>query len=85
MQSKIGSLAWMFWSDPAKHFDTSGKSPALFHHHAICKTPMVLLCGGTAQRHKPGTDVKTASETLETQSQQLGHQVTDFLGKIRAA
>jgi methyl-accepting chemotaxis protein len=30
-------------------------------------------------------DVKTASETLETQSQQLGHQVTDFLGKIRAA
>ncbi len=30
-------------------------------------------------------DVKAASETLETQSQQLGHQVTDFLGKIRAA
>ncbi|QDW41031.1 HAMP domain-containing protein [Bradyrhizobium sp. KBS0727] len=30
-------------------------------------------------------DVKSASETLETQSQQLGHQVTDFLGKIRAA
>jgi methyl-accepting chemotaxis protein len=30
-------------------------------------------------------DVKTASERLETQSQQLGHQVTDFLGKIRAA
>jgi methyl-accepting chemotaxis protein len=30
-------------------------------------------------------DVKIASETLETQSQQLGHQVTDFLGKIRAA
>jgi methyl-accepting chemotaxis protein len=30
-------------------------------------------------------DVKLASETLETQSQQLGNQVTEFLGKIRAA
>jgi methyl-accepting chemotaxis protein len=30
-------------------------------------------------------NVKQASETLETQSQQLGKQVTDFLGKIRAA
>ena len=30
-------------------------------------------------------DVKLASETLETQSQQLGSQVTQFLGKIRAA
>jgi methyl-accepting chemotaxis protein len=30
-------------------------------------------------------DVKHASQTLETQSQQLGNQVTDFLGKIRAA
>jgi methyl-accepting chemotaxis protein len=30
-------------------------------------------------------DVKRASDTLETQSQQLGSQVTDFLGKIRAA
>jgi methyl-accepting chemotaxis protein len=30
-------------------------------------------------------DVKRASETLEIQSQQLGNQVTDFLGKIRAA
>jgi methyl-accepting chemotaxis protein len=30
-------------------------------------------------------NVKDASETLETQSQHLGHQVTDFLGKIRAA
>jgi hypothetical protein len=29
--------------------------------------------------------VKVASQTLETQSQQLGNQVTDFLGKIRAA
>jgi methyl-accepting chemotaxis protein len=30
-------------------------------------------------------DVKRASETLETQSQQLGNQVTQFLGRIRAA
>jgi hypothetical protein len=30
-------------------------------------------------------NVKQASETLETQSQQLGIQVTQFLGKIRAA
>jgi methyl-accepting chemotaxis protein len=29
--------------------------------------------------------VKQASETLETQSRQLGEQVSDFLGKIRAA
>ena len=30
-------------------------------------------------------NVKLASETLETQSRQLGHQVSDFLGKIRVA
>jgi len=30
-------------------------------------------------------NVKQASEILENQSQQLGSQVTDFLGKIRAA
>jgi methyl-accepting chemotaxis protein len=30
-------------------------------------------------------NVKSASETLENQSQHLGRQVTDFLGKIRAA
>jgi methyl-accepting chemotaxis protein len=30
-------------------------------------------------------NVKQASETLETQSRELGHQVSDFLGKIRAA
>ncbi|HEX9209048.1 MAG TPA: methyl-accepting chemotaxis protein [Bradyrhizobium sp.] len=30
-------------------------------------------------------NVKQASETLETQSRQLGNQVSDFLGKIRAA
>jgi hypothetical protein len=31
-----GSLAWMLY--PRKHFDTSGKSVAPFHHRAICKT-----------------------------------------------
>ena len=31
---------------PRKHFDTSGKSAALFHHHAICKTPMALPNNG---------------------------------------
>jgi hypothetical protein len=30
-------------------------------------------------------NVKHASETLENESQQLGSQVNDFLGKIRAA
>ena len=30
-------------------------------------------------------DVRRASQTLETQSQHLGNQVTEFLGKIRAA
>jgi len=30
-------------------------------------------------------NVKLASETLETQSKQLGNQITNFLGKIRAA
>jgi methyl-accepting chemotaxis protein len=30
-------------------------------------------------------NVRQASKTLETQSQQLGNQVTEFLGKIRAA
>jgi hypothetical protein len=29
-----------------KHFDTSGKSGALFHHRAICKTPMALPDNG---------------------------------------
>ena len=30
-------------------------------------------------------DVNHASQTLEIQSQQLGNQVTQFLGKIRVA
>jgi hypothetical protein len=29
-----------------KQFDTSGKSPALIHHHAICKTLTVLPDNG---------------------------------------
>jgi hypothetical protein len=32
--------------DPAKTFDTSGKSAALIHHHAICKTPKALSDNG---------------------------------------
>jgi hypothetical protein len=39
-------------SDPAKTFDTSGKSPALFHHHAICKTPMALPGNGLSGAKK---------------------------------
>jgi len=31
-----------------KHFDTSGKSEALFHHRAICKTPLTLPDTGFA-------------------------------------
>jgi hypothetical protein len=38
MQSSMVSLAWMLSAIPRKHFDTSGKSAALLHHHAICKT-----------------------------------------------
>jgi hypothetical protein len=41
MQSNMVLLAWMLWAIQRKHFDTSGKSPALFYHHAICKTPVV--------------------------------------------
>src|SRR5712664_1589949 len=33
-------------SDPAKTFDTSGKSEALYHHNAICKTPIALPNNG---------------------------------------
>jgi hypothetical protein len=34
MQSSMVSLAWMLSAIPRKHFDTSGKSVALSHHHA---------------------------------------------------
>jgi hypothetical protein len=43
MQSNRGSRAWMHY--PRKHFDTSDKSAAPFHHRAICKT-----AHGTAHR-----------------------------------
>jgi hypothetical protein len=46
MQSSLPSPAWMLERSERKHFDTSGKSPALFHHHAICRTPMVLPDNG---------------------------------------
>jgi hypothetical protein len=35
---------------PRKHFDTSGKSAALLHHHAISKTPMALPYKGSSAR-----------------------------------
>src|SRR5882762_10480583 len=40
-------VAWCRWHRCferilRKHFDTSGKSAALLHHRAICKTPMAL-------------------------------------------
>jgi hypothetical protein len=34
--AKKQGVAMDAWIDPAKHFDTSGKSPALLNHHAIC-------------------------------------------------
>jgi hypothetical protein len=40
------SLAGMLWAIPRKHSDTSGKSAALFHRRAICKTLMALLSNG---------------------------------------
>ena len=43
MQSNGWSLARMLLSDAAKPFDTSGKSGALAHHRAICRTSMALI------------------------------------------
>jgi hypothetical protein len=40
MQSNKGSLAWILGL--RKHFDTSGKSPALLQHRAIFGPPMAL-------------------------------------------
>jgi hypothetical protein len=37
-------------SDPAKTFDTSGKSAALFHHHAIVKRPWPCPTTGASVR-----------------------------------
>src|ERR1700737_4167775 len=61
MQSSMVSLARMFWVIRRKHFDTSGKSPAQFYHHAICKMPMVLpdngLFGAIAGKIRPTGEV----------------------------
>jgi hypothetical protein len=43
MQSSIAGMDAL--SDPTRTFDTSGKSLALFYHHAICKTAMALPDG----------------------------------------
>src|SRR5712675_213721 len=43
MQSSVAVAGMDALSEtPRKHFDTSGKSAALFHHRAICKTPIAL-------------------------------------------
>src|ERR1700687_5458819 len=46
MQSSMVVAGMGALSDPAKTFDTSGKSAARFHHRAICKTPMALPKNG---------------------------------------
>jgi len=46
MQSSMVVAGMDALSAPRKHFDTSGKSPAPFHHRAICKTPMALPKNG---------------------------------------
>jgi hypothetical protein len=43
MHSSVPSPAWMLWA--RKHFDTSGKSPALFQRRATFKPLMVLPDG----------------------------------------
>jgi hypothetical protein len=46
MQSSMVVAGMDALSTLRKHFDTSGKSAALFHHRAICKTPMALPGNG---------------------------------------
>src|SRR5712691_9445999 len=46
MQSSMVVAGMDALSTLRKHFDTSGKSAALFHHRAICKTPMALSDNG---------------------------------------
>jgi hypothetical protein len=74
--------------DPAKTFDTSGKSAALIHHHAICKTPMALpdngLFGAIAGRFRSsipirsGTSQSSGRQASRCQSSALllGHRPT---------
>ena len=47
-------------SDPARHFDASGKLPALLRHRAICETPMALPDGrfGAIAGKKPFQELK---------------------------
>src|SRR5882724_13019643 len=46
MQSSMVVAGMDALSTLRKHFDTSGKSAALFHHRAICKTLMALPDNG---------------------------------------
>jgi hypothetical protein len=46
MQSSMVVAGMDALSTRRKQFDTSGKSAALFHHRAICKTPMDLPDNG---------------------------------------
>jgi hypothetical protein len=46
MQSSMVVAGMDALSTLRKHFDTSGKSAALLHHRAICKTPMALPGNG---------------------------------------
>jgi hypothetical protein len=48
------SLAVAGMRDPAKTFDTSGKSPAIFHHRAICKTQTNLAPASERLEHESG-------------------------------
>src|SRR5882762_11741924 len=53
MQSSVAVAGMDALSEsPRKHFDTSGKSAALFHHRAICKTPWP--CPTTGRLLRPG-------------------------------
>jgi hypothetical protein len=45
MQSSFVAAGMDALSDPAKTFDTSGKSPVPIHHPAILKSPMALPDG----------------------------------------
>src|ERR1700694_3226303 len=54
MQSNKGSLAWMLY--PRKHFDTSGKSPALFQHRATFKNRGPRQTGCSARLQAKNSD-----------------------------
>jgi len=50
MQSSMVVAGMDALSTLRKHFDTSGKSAALFHHRAICKTPWPCPTTGPSAR-----------------------------------